>query len=88
VSRFPEDSCYLVSDFDTTLALAAQVRDHTLQLRVLLFQLLQPLRLVHLQPAVFPAPTEVRLLRNPGLLTCQSRRLPVRYGHLDLPQQI
>ena len=66
----------------------AQVRNQTLQLRVLLLQLLQPLRLVYLQPAVLLAPTEVRLLYDPGFLTCQSRRLPVCYGHFDLTQQI
>ena len=36
----------------------AQIRNQTLQLRVLLLQLLQPLRLVHLQPAVLLAPAK------------------------------
>ena len=58
------------------------------QLRVLLLQLLQPFRLVHLEPTVFLAPTEIRLLDDPSFLRGLRCRLPVRYGHFDLPQQI
>src|SRR5271156_2006776 len=65
-----------------------QVRNQTLQLGVLLLKLLQPLRLVHLQPTVLLAPAEVRLLHDPSFLTRQSRRLAVRDRDLDLPQQI
>ena len=66
----------------------AQVRYQALQLGVLLLQFLQPLRLVHLQPTVLLAPTEVRLLNDTGFLTSQSSRLPVRDHYLNLPQQI
>ena len=51
-------------------------------------RLIQPLRLIHLKPTVLLTPAEVRLLHDPGLLTCPSRRLPVRYGHFDLPEQV
>jgi DNA polymerase III alpha subunit len=39
-------------------------------------------------PAVLLAPTKVRLLHDPGFLRCLYRRLPVRYCHFDLPQQV
>jgi hypothetical protein len=55
---------------------------------LLLLKLLQPLRLVHLQPTVLLTPTEVSLLHDTGFFTRQSSRLPVRYAHFDLPQQI
>ncbi len=54
------------------------------QFCVLLLQLLQPLRLVDLQPAIFLAPTEVRLLHDLRFLARLRRRLPVRYRHFDL----
>ena len=44
--------------------LQAQLRHQSLQLRVLLLQLLQPACLVHLQPAILLAPSVVRLLHN------------------------
>ena len=68
--------------------LQAQLRHQPLQLRVLLLQLFQPPRLIHLQPAVLLAPPVVGLLRDPGLLACLRRRLPVRDRHFNLPQQV
>ena len=66
----------------------AQVRHQTLQLRVLLLQLFQPLRLVYLQATVLLTPTEVRLLHDPGLLRRLRRRLAIRYRYFDLSQHI
>jgi hypothetical protein len=66
----------------------AWVRYQPLQLRVLLFQLLKPLRLVHLQTAVLLAPGEVGLLHDPCILECLWSRLPVRDCYFDLTQQI
>jgi hypothetical protein len=58
------------------------------QLRVLRLKLLQPLRLVHLQPTVLTTPTVLRLLRDQRFLASLTRRLAVRYTHFHLPQQV
>ena len=47
----------------------------------------QPLRLIHLHPAILLAPAEVRLLHDLRFLTCLRRRLPVRYRYFDLVQR-
>ena len=68
--------------------LKAQVRYDALQLRILLLKLLQPPRLVDLQPAILLAPPVVRLVRDRRFLTSQRSRLPIRDRHFNLTKQI
>src|SRR5882724_3830869 len=63
------------------------VRYHPLEARVLLLQLLQPPRLVQLQPPVLLPPPVVTLLRDLRFLARLRRRLAVGNSHFNLPQQ-
>ena len=65
-----------------------QVRNQTLQLRVLKLQFLQPSSLVHLQTTVLPAPTVISLFHDRGFLAGLRQRLAVRHANLNLPQQV
>jgi len=65
----------------------AKVRYQPLQLRVFLLKLLEPSRLIHLQPAILLAPAVVRLLCNQSFFTCLGRCLPVRHSNFDLTKQ-
>src|SRR5277367_5873410 len=66
----------------------AQLCHQPLQLRVLLLQILQPPCLVHPQTAILFTPPEVGLLHDSRFLACLWRRLSVRHGYFDLPQQV
>src|SRR5271170_2079838 len=66
----------------------AQLCHQPLQLRVLLLQLLQPPGLVHPQTAILFTPPELGLLHDSRFLTRLWRRLSVRHGYFDLPQQV
>src|SRR5262249_2532404 len=69
------------------LLLERELCHQALELEVLLLQLLHPLRLVELQPAVFFAPAVVALLGDPGIAAGLWRAIAVGHLHLDLSQQ-
>ncbi len=62
------------------------VRDQLLQPPILPLKLLQPLRLVEAQAAVFFPPAIVRLLADPQLLAHLRRAQAAPELHLSLPQ--
>jgi ABC-type ATPase involved in cell division len=60
-----------------------RMRDFTWML-----QLFQPLRLFHLQTAIFLALAVVGLFRKSGFVACCRSRLPVGDRHFDLPKHV
>ena len=70
------------------LLVQAELGYQPLQLHIFLLQFLQPLGLIHLQPAVLLASAVVGLLGNAGLTAGHRVRLSVRHRHFDLPQNV
>src|SRR5271156_456113 len=68
------------------LLVQRQLRHQSLQLAVLFLQFLQPLRLVHLQPAVFLSPAVERLHGDGGLFAGLWSGFSVRDADFNLPQ--
>ena len=64
------------------------VGDNPLEAQILLLQPLQPLRLIHAQPAVFFLPPIVRLLGDPKLPTGVKYRQAFAGVELDRPQML
>jgi hypothetical protein len=62
----------------------AQLGNQSLELAVLLLQLFQPLRLVHLQATIFLAPAVVGLVHHSGSLSRRRSRLAVCHRHFNL----
>ena len=69
------------------LLLERQIGDKTLETDVFPLEILHPLRLIKLKPAVFLSPAIVTLLRNPGFSARQGRRFALRHQHFDLTKQ-
>jgi len=70
------------------LLLQGKFSHQPLQPAVLFLQLLQPLRLVELQPAKLLPPAIVRLGRDLSIPSGLRRGLAVRNLHFDLPEQV
>src|SRR6185369_2577650 len=65
-----------------------RVRQQALEPRVLLFQLLETLGLVHLQPAVLLAPAVVGLIGDPDHLAHRRDRLTLGQFHIRLAELV
>ena len=70
--KFPE------ANILENLLLQRQFSHQVSQADILPLELLQALGLLNLQPAIFPAPAVVALLRDLGLLAGHCQRLPLR----------
>jgi hypothetical protein len=73
-------------DILENLLVQRQLRHQSLQLAVLLFQFFQPLRLVHLQTAVFLAPAVKRLHCDGGFFAGLWGGFSIRDADFNLPQ--
>jgi hypothetical protein len=69
------------------LLLERQIGNETLQADILTLQVLHPLRLIDLKPAIFLAPAIKALLLYPGIPAGFRGRFALRHQHFNLAKQ-